>query len=218
MRQSADERRRGRRASRWEGRPPRSGSWFASPDLPLADALRAARSAAGTQQIIGCTTAGEVTERGLTHGGVAVLLVAAPKSVSESATVPGLKEDPKRAAAELCRNFGSAQGKARAKGLAFSTTVVLADGLSGVGEELVRQMVAQTGVMLGDRVARARAPLSVGADGSLTCAAGVRQGSRVAILDGVPENMVAAARAFRGEDLARRPPAEDRPPRPDGAE
>ncbi len=56
----------------------------------LAEALRAARSAAGTQQIIGCTTAGEVIERGLTHGGVAVLLVRAPKSVSESATVPGL--------------------------------------------------------------------------------------------------------------------------------
>ncbi|HYR20336.1 MAG TPA: FIST N-terminal domain-containing protein [Myxococcales bacterium] len=290
------------------GGPASFGFLFASPDLPLAEALRAARSAAGTQQIIGCTTAGEVTERGLTHGGVAVLLVGAPKGVSESATVSGLKEDPKRAAAELCRNFGSAQGKARAKGLAFSTTVVLADGLSGVGEELVRQIVAQTqalhqivggaagdegrfkatlvgdaeraapdvaaamhvfsdapwgvgighgleattgkmavtrakgnvvyeldgrpafeaykeharkrgvtltasaageylianelGVMLGERVARARAPLSVGTDGSLTCAAGVRQGSQVAILDGVPKNMVAAARAAAEEAKA----------------
>ena len=72
------------------GAPASFGFLFASPDLPLAGALRAARSAAGTQQIIGCTTAGEVIERGLTHGGVAVLLVRAPKSVSESATVPGL--------------------------------------------------------------------------------------------------------------------------------
>ncbi|HKB75893.1 MAG TPA: FIST N-terminal domain-containing protein [Myxococcales bacterium] len=284
------------------------GFVFASPDLQLGEALRAARSAAGTQQIIGCTTAGEVTERGLTHGGVSVLLVLAPKSVAESATVPGLMEDPKRAAAELCRNFRAAQGRGYSKGLAFSTTVVLADGLSGVGEELVRQILAQTqalhqivggaagdegrfkatlvgdperaasdvaaalhvfgaapwgvgighgleattgkmsvtrskenvvyeldgrpafevykeharkrgialtpsgageylianelGVMLGDRVARARAPLSVGADGSLTCAAGVRQGSQVAILDGVPKNMVAAARAAAEEAKA----------------
>src|SRR5437588_12293428 len=114
------------------------GFLFASPDLPLGDALRSARSTAGTQQIIGCTTAGEVTERGLTHGAVAVLLVVAPTSVSESATASGLKEDPKRAAAELCRNFRAAQGRAHSKGLAFSTTVVLSDGLSGVGEELVR--------------------------------------------------------------------------------
>jgi hypothetical protein len=284
------------------------GFLFASPDLPLGEALRAARSAAGTVQIIGCTTAGELTERGLTHGGVAVLLVSAPKSVVETATVPGLKEDPKRAAAELCRNFRTAQAKSHTKGLAFSTTVVLADGLSGVGEELVRQMVAHTqalhqivggaagdegrfkatlvgdperaatdvaaathvfggaawgvgighgleattgkmavsrakgnvvfeldgrpafevykeharkrgvtltpsgageylianelGVMLGDRVARARAPLSVGADGSLTCAAAVRQGSQVAILDGVPKNMVAAARSAAEEAKA----------------
>src|SRR2546428_8619504 len=60
------------------------GFLFASPDLPLGDALRAARTAAGTQQIIGCTTAGEVTERGLTHGGVAVLLVSAPQAVAET--------------------------------------------------------------------------------------------------------------------------------------
>ena len=290
------------------GAPASFGFLFASPDLPLGEALRAARAAAGTQQMIGCTTAGEVTERGLTHGGVAVLLVSAPASVTEIASVPGLKEDPKRAAADLCRNFRAAQGKAHSKGLPFSTTVVLADGLSGVGEELVRQIVAQTqalhqivggaagdegrfkatlvgdveraatdvaaaahlfgkapwgvgighgleattgkmtvtrskanvvfeidgrpafeaykeharkrgvsltpsgageylianelGVMLGDRVARARAPLSVGSDGSLTCAAGVRQGSQVAILDGVPEQMVAAARSAAEEAKA----------------
>jgi len=290
------------------GTPPSFGLLFASPDLPVGEALRAARSAAGTQQLIGCTTAGEVTERGLTHGGVAVMLVAAPRGVVESVSVPGLKDDPKRAAAELCRNFPDAQSRAHGKGLAFSTTVVLSDGLSGVGEELVRQILAHTkalhqivggaagdegrfkatlvgdperassnaaaamhvfgaapwgvgighgleattgkmavtkakgnvvyeldgrpafevykehakkrgvnlaaasageylianelGVMLGDRVARARAPLSVGTDGSLTCAADVRQGSQVAILDGVPSNMVEAARAAAEEAKA----------------
>src|SRR2546428_4633021 len=70
---------------------------------------------------------------------------------------------------------------------------------SGAGEYLIAN---ELGVMLGDRVARARAPLSVGADGSLTCAAGVRQGSQVAILDGVPKNMVAAARAAAEEAKA----------------
>ncbi|HYV66986.1 MAG TPA: FIST C-terminal domain-containing protein [Myxococcales bacterium] len=70
---------------------------------------------------------------------------------------------------------------------------------SGAGDYLIAN---ELGVMLGDRVARARAPLSVGADGSLTCAAAVRQGSHVAILDGVPKNMVAAARAATEEAKA----------------
>src|SRR5207302_8080147 len=70
---------------------------------------------------------------------------------------------------------------------------------SGAGEYLIGN---ELGVMLGDRVARARAPLSVGPDGSLTCAAGVRQGSQVAILDGVPKNMVAAAHAAAAEAKA----------------
>src|SRR5690242_2299299 len=45
------------------GAPATFGFLFASPDLALGEALRAARTAAGTQQIIGCTTAGELTER-----------------------------------------------------------------------------------------------------------------------------------------------------------
>ena len=58
----------------------------------LGEALRAARTAAGTQQIIGCTTAGELTERGLSHGGVTVLLVSAPKSVVETAARSAAQE------------------------------------------------------------------------------------------------------------------------------
>ena len=52
-----------------------------------------------------------------------------------------------------------------------------------------------------DEIKRARAPLSVGADGSLTCAAEVPQGAHVAILDGKPDSMVAAARQAAEEAL-----------------
>ncbi|HET8648209.1 MAG TPA: FIST C-terminal domain-containing protein [Vicinamibacteria bacterium] len=52
----------------------------------------------------------------------------------------------------------------------------------------------ELGIFTFDEVKRARAPLSVGADGSLSCAAGIPQGAEVAILDGQPDKMVAAAR------------------------
>src|SRR2546430_12213554 len=62
------------------------GFLFASPDLPLGDALRSARSAAGTQEIIGCTTAGEGTPSGPSPGSAARPLVVAPQSVSQGGT------------------------------------------------------------------------------------------------------------------------------------
>jgi len=51
----------------------------------------------------------------------------------------------------------------------------------------------ELGIHFFDRVSRARAPLSVGTDGSLTCAAAIPEGAMISILDGEPDAMVAAA-------------------------
>jgi len=51
----------------------------------------------------------------------------------------------------------------------------------------------ELGIYLFDRLHRARAPLSVGPDGSLTCAGEIPEGAGVCILDGEPDSMVAAA-------------------------
>jgi methyl-accepting chemotaxis protein len=51
----------------------------------------------------------------------------------------------------------------------------------------------ELGIHFFDRVTRARAPLSVGDDGSLNCAAAIPEGAMVSILDGDPDSMVAAA-------------------------
>ncbi len=52
----------------------------------------------------------------------------------------------------------------------------------------------ELGLFFFDRVDKARAPLAVGEDGSLTCAADVPAASTVCILDGEPGKMIAAAR------------------------
>ena len=53
----------------------------------------------------------------------------------------------------------------------------------------------ELGIHFFERIIRARAPLAVGPDGSLSCAADIPQGSMVSILDGDPPSMVEAARS-----------------------
>ncbi|MDF1664149.1 MAG: FIST N-terminal domain-containing protein [Planctomycetota bacterium] len=68
------------------------------------------------------------------------------------------------------------------------------------GVELTRENAGpylignELGVYFFNKISKARAPLSVGDDGSLSCAANIAQGSSVAILDGDPESMANAAR------------------------
>ena len=289
-----------------QGAAPTLGFVFCSPALALAECLRSASQVAKGAQLIGCTTAGEFTERGLIHGGVVVMLLAtdAPHHVK---TAGGIAANAQGAARALCDGFHRMAEGARQKGYVCSTTVTLVDGLSGAGERFVESIVESTqalhqvvggaagdegkfqathvgepersgsdmaaavhvfgrtpfgvgighgleattakmrvtrakanvvheidgrpafavyeeharkrgvtlspatageylianelGIIVAGKVTRARAPLSVGKDGSLSCAAEVPQGAHVAILDGKPDAMVAAARQAAAEAL-----------------
>jgi hypothetical protein len=288
------------------GARPSFGLLFASPALSLAECLRSASQVAGAAKLIGCTTAGEFTEKGLSHGGVVVMLVStdSPPLMHTASGVSGAADE---AARSLCNGFHQTAKEARQKGYVCSTTVTLVDGLSGAGERYVESIVGATqalhqvvggaagdegkfqathvgepqkagsdmaaalhlftrtplgvgighglepttekmrvtkakanvvqeidgrpafkvyeeharkrgvtlspasageylianelGIITAGKVSRARAPLSVGKDGSLTCAAEVPQGAHVAILDGKPDAMVAAAKEAASEAL-----------------
>ena len=289
------------------GRPPSFGFLFVAPRHDLGAALGVAERCAPGATFLGCTTAGEITERGLTHGGVAALVVSSPDTTFELRTVTGVKADPTQAARQLCDGFAATAKAAAGRGLGASTTILLADGLNGVGEELVNQIMTATrpfqqvvggaagddgafkattvgggphahgdgaavlhtfsrtpwgvgvdhglkattrpmrvtraarnvvheldgrpafdvyreyaekkgvhlqpesagaflignelGILVFDEIKRARAPLSVGADGSLSCAADIPEGAHVAILDGEPDSMVSAAKRAAEEAL-----------------
>ena len=288
-------------AARLSGRRPSYGLVFCSPRHNLATVLQVATKAAPGAEIIGCTTAGEITEQGLVHDGVAVFLVASDTSVSKMAFARGLKTDPRQTSDGLSRGVHELRKAAALRDQRHFTTVLLTDGLSGTGERLVidlydraqggaqivggaagdegkfaitqvgagqetgseaaaalnvfgkspwgvgvnhglrstsKQMrvtkaagnvlheldgepafeaykrhgaergvtltventsqyliANELGIHFFDAISRARAPLSVGADGSLTCAADIPKGSMVSILDGVPDAMVEAAKS-----------------------
>jgi hypothetical protein len=285
--------------ARLGGAVPSLGLVFASARHDLGASLSAAKRAMPAVTFAGCTTAGEITEHGLTRGGLALLLVSSPGMHLELRRATDVKADPRKAAAELGRGFAEAAAHAAKSGFAVSSTMLLVDGLNGAGEDLVGELLGATsrfqqvvggaagddgafkathvgdtglsatdaavalhvfskqpwgvgvdhglrpttdrmrvtraarnvvheidgrpafdvyrehaarrgttltpetagrfmignelGIYFFDKLHRARAPLSVGADGSLTCAGEIPQGASICILDGEPDAMVEAA-------------------------
>ena len=281
------------------GRTPSLGIVFASPRHDIGAALTLAQRVVPAATFVGCTTAGEITEHGLTRGGLALMLLSSADMMLDLKTAKNVKASPRQAAAELGRGFVETARKASDKGLSATSTVLLVDGLNGAGEELVSELLGATrsfqqvvggaagddgafqatrvghaqsattdaavalhvfsarpwgigvdhglrpttdrmrvtraaknvvheidgrpafevykdhaakrgtqlapesagsflignelGIYFFDRLHRARAPLSVGADGSLSCAGEIPQGASICILDGEPDSMVAAA-------------------------
>jgi methyl-accepting chemotaxis protein len=290
---------------RLQGVTPAYGCVFAAPGRDLAAAMAGVRQAAGPVELVGCTTAGEITEQGLIHGGVAVLLVASDDSSATACLADGLRSKPALVAQQLHAATSAQRKAAASRGMRQTTTVVLTDGLAGTGEKVVidlhdrgqsgsqivggaagdegmfkaTQVAAgeiasadaavclhvcserrwgvgvnhglrpttkpmrvtratgnvvyeldgepaiqayerhaaargikltaantspylianELGIHFFDTITRARAPLSAGSDGSLSCAADIPKGSMVSILDGDPVCMVDAARAAAEE-------------------
>jgi hypothetical protein len=284
-----------------KGERPAYGFVFVAPEHDLGTALEMVRAACPGIALVGCTTAGEITEEGLVHGGLALMVVAADVTTS-LAFSRGLKADATRVGETLLAGLSDVKKAAAQKEQRYLTTVLLTDGLAATGERLVeflygarpqsgarlvggaagdegafrattvgagaetgsdaaaalhifgsapwgvgmdhglrptsKQMrvtkaagnvvaeldgepafaaykrhAAARGVELSpesagaylignelgvhffDKVSRARAPLSVGSDGSLTCAGDIPRGAIVSILDGEPGSMIEAARS-----------------------
>lgn len=282
------------------GAEPRLGFVFAGPKYDLSKLLSDGKDAAGID-LMGCTTAGEFTEKGLTHDGVVVYLVATDDdTMISTAFATGMKDAPLIAASKICRDFEKLKSTAFRERKIRSTTILLTDGLSGEGEGVLKKVSEKTsafqqivggaagdegafketsvgygdkcspdslaayhifskktwgvgvghglrpasdkmrvtkargsvvyeldgkpafevyqdhakangveltrenagpylignelGIYFFNKISKARAPLAVGDDGSLSCAANIPQGSSVAILDGEPESMANAAR------------------------
>ncbi len=117
---------------------PSYGFLFASPNLDLRAALARSKELSGAE-VIGCTTAGEITGAGATHGGVAVMLVASD-STTKVQMASGLKANPERAARELSSDLAATKKAAAGREHRNLTTVLLTDGLAGTGERVVSEL------------------------------------------------------------------------------
>jgi hypothetical protein len=123
------------------GKTPTFGFLFVSPEHDLKAALDEARSQMPKTDFVACTTAGEITEAGLTHGGVATLLVADDVG-SHVVRYSSKANVPEHAADEVAGTLFAPRPGERA---GVATTVLLTDGLAGSGEALVDALRAKAG-------------------------------------------------------------------------
>ena len=126
------------------GAEPRLALIFSSPKLPARAVLDAARRLLPGCEVALSQTAGELTERGLSRGGLALLLVAGGRMLVESRFAAGLEKAPAQVARALCAGFADQAERALAAGLPCSTTIALVDGLSGQGDRLVEELLKLT--------------------------------------------------------------------------
>lgn len=126
------------------GRSARLGFVFVSARHALAEVLAGAQAASPGTELLASHSAGELTERGLTRGGIAVLLIASDRMFFDVQAAQGVKANHSAAAKQLCTGFASTHRDATAKGLGLSTTVLMVDGLAGTGEKLVREVMQCT--------------------------------------------------------------------------
>lgn len=136
------------RARLGDGKPG-YGLLFVSPDVDLSEALATARSLTDAP-FIGCTTAGELTQEGLVHGGVAAMIVASD-ATTHIQFARSIKSDLDGAVRLLSSDSAQARRSGGPKENKHLTTVLLTDGLSGVGERLVNDLYElrlQTGTQI----------------------------------------------------------------------
>jgi hypothetical protein len=123
--------------------PPVLGVLFASPRHELRAALAQARALAGCE-VVGCHTAGEFTEAGATRGGLALLLVASTRLMTQVVAARGVGASPEEVARDLGAPYAALEARARSAGLGLSTTLLLLDGLAGSPEVLVQELLKHT--------------------------------------------------------------------------
>lgn len=126
------------------GARPTFGFVFASSRHDLRVVMSTVCDAAGCAELIGCTSVGEFTERGTASGGIAVLLVHAPRSVHRIVTADGMRADHARVARGLAQGFDEVTSRARANGWAHPISILLIDGVADTCERLVGQFLQQT--------------------------------------------------------------------------
>ncbi len=117
---------------------PSYGFVFASPNYDLRAVIARTKELSGAE-IIGCTTAGEITDAGATSGGVAVMLVASD-ATTKVQMASGLKANPEQAARELGAELATSKKAAATREQRNLTTVLLTDGLAGTGERVVSEL------------------------------------------------------------------------------
>lgn len=112
------------------------GVLFASPRHDLGQVLAAAHAKLPECDFLASSTAGELTERGATKGGLAAFLVTGEDTMHRVVGPERLHAE-ERGARALCSSFAELASRAAQKKMGQSTTLLLSDGLSPDIEKII---------------------------------------------------------------------------------
>ena len=104
---------------------------YSSSEYDYQEVVDAVREATSDAPLIGASTAGEFTEEGVDRGNVAVGLLSSDDIKVFTALSEGVKEDTESAIKEVIAKLPD-----KVKGYPNLTAILIADGLSGVGERV----------------------------------------------------------------------------------
>jgi len=117
---------------------------FASPHYHHGEVLRGIRSVTGHAPLLGCSSAGEFTELGMSSQSVVVAAISSDTMRFTVGCGRHLKQGLSRAVGEAISNFrGLVPGSLRA-GLVHRTILLFADALAGGGESLIDELMVRT--------------------------------------------------------------------------
>lgn len=117
---------------------------FAGPDHDLSAILRKLQGRFPGAGVLACTTGGEFTERGFSHGGLSLALVEIDGMLVQTALARDLRRDTADAAQDCCARFAELEREARARGIANGASLVLLDALSGAADPFVSELHKRT--------------------------------------------------------------------------
>ncbi|MGC4118782.1 MAG: FIST N-terminal domain-containing protein [Myxococcales bacterium] len=122
------------------------GFIFASPCHDLRTVTEVARSLSPQAEFVAASSGGGFTERGLVQQGIVVLAVSTQQMLWDATYASGISRGVTPVASSLCTRFRELKASAMDKGFPYSNTVLLLDGLTGVGEALVDEVLRHTGL------------------------------------------------------------------------
>lgn len=117
---------------------------FVGPRHDLREVEATLTSLAPAAVRLGCHTAGEFTERGLTHQGVALMLLGSDELVIGGATAVGARGNSSTVSAGLSRRWNELSAAATERGFGAATSILLVDGLAGSGDRIVKEYQTKT--------------------------------------------------------------------------
>ncbi len=131
-------------AAQLDNLEPKLAIVFASPTYNFSETLRGVRQVTGTTPLMGCSSAGEFTDSDVTSGSVAVAIIGSDTLNVQLGVGRDFTQDLPGAVTQALADFKGNSEQALRAGYRGRTLFLMTDGLTGMIEPLIDELMTQT--------------------------------------------------------------------------